>query len=911
MGRRMASTTALTLSTLLVSLASATAQATVPEAPDREEVALGPAASDVEASDPPIFAPSQAPPVEEDALYVEIAPTEARLPVPTYVPPVAYPERALERGVEGVVHLRLVVDDEGQVREVEVTDPAGHGFDDLAAAAAWVMTFEPGRDERGQPVAAEITYAWTFSTERFAPLSLAGDVRLRGVRGRVAGAIVDGQGPEEQRVRTISDAEGRFRLAGLAPGPWTLTVRGSGLAATASTVDIPADDYLDGVQLFAHPQPTGASPDDAWDHYVEIIGRAPTAEVARRVISREEVVSLPGSLGDPVRAVQNLPGVSRAPFGSGQLLVRGTSADHTAYLLDGMPIPIAFHFSGISTVLSAELLDEIAFLPGSFGVRYGRAIGGVVDLKLSEELPERSQNVLGLDLFQASGFTTQRLGPDTAVQASLRRSYLDAVLNPILSSSDGGAFRAPRYYDAQLRVLRRLGSAGRLSGLFLLSDDRFRVLGDGSSTATDAVGYRTAFQKLQLRWTQPLDDGWRVETSVMAGPEVRELALDESGDRLAGDLGLASALVSGLPPHGTAREELLGWAARHEWVRVPGEGPLGVRIGADLKGGRARLDYGFGEDLRADTPVATWAAYLEPQVRVGRLQVIPGARYEIFTTRGVEPRAAFDPRASARLDLGHGVALTGGVGRFSQVPALREILAHEGPDLDYEHAIHASLGVEQSVGRWDLGLLGYRHTYDALVVGRDKAFRFDNTRFVSGDDDEPFANEGTGSAIGLEALIRYRGQKGSLWISGTVGQATRVPRPHLDRRPSEFDQPVILTVIGSRDLPMGLRLGSRVRLASGAPMTPVVGRFYSVDTGTWLPVRGSSYSGRAPMFFALDARIDREFAFRGWSLTTWIEVQNATNRRNVEIPGWSTDFSTFQPVSGLPVLPALGVRAAW
>ena len=47
-----------------------------------------------------------------------------------------YPEEALRERIEGGVGLSLTIDVEGHVTEVEVLEPAGHGFDHAARAAA-------------------------------------------------------------------------------------------------------------------------------------------------------------------------------------------------------------------------------------------------------------------------------------------------------------------------------------------------------------------------------------------------------------------------------------------------------------------------------------------------------------------------------------------------------------------------------------------------------------------------------------------------------------------------------------------------------------------------------------------------------------------------------------------------------
>src|SRR5688572_6263068 len=43
-----------------------------------------------------------------------------------------YPKEALDAGIEGTVILEFTVDEKGEVGEVQVKTPAGHGFDEAA-----------------------------------------------------------------------------------------------------------------------------------------------------------------------------------------------------------------------------------------------------------------------------------------------------------------------------------------------------------------------------------------------------------------------------------------------------------------------------------------------------------------------------------------------------------------------------------------------------------------------------------------------------------------------------------------------------------------------------------------------------------------------------------------------------------
>jgi TonB family protein len=72
-----------------------------------------------------------------------------------------YPEAARAQRVEGRVVLRVTIDREGLVTQVDLIEPAGHGFDEAAREAASRCRFRPGR-QRGKPVAVRILFPYDF-----------------------------------------------------------------------------------------------------------------------------------------------------------------------------------------------------------------------------------------------------------------------------------------------------------------------------------------------------------------------------------------------------------------------------------------------------------------------------------------------------------------------------------------------------------------------------------------------------------------------------------------------------------------------------------------------------------------------------------------------------------------------------
>jgi len=74
---------------------------------------------------------------------------------------IPYPEDARSRGIEGTVVLSVLVDESGTVRAVKVISGPGAGLDQAAAKAVERIRFRPAL-RKGQPVAAQITYRYTF-----------------------------------------------------------------------------------------------------------------------------------------------------------------------------------------------------------------------------------------------------------------------------------------------------------------------------------------------------------------------------------------------------------------------------------------------------------------------------------------------------------------------------------------------------------------------------------------------------------------------------------------------------------------------------------------------------------------------------------------------------------------------------
>jgi vitamin B12 transporter len=75
--------------------------------------------------------------------------------------PAAYPARARGDGFEGDVRLELVVSRLGDVESARVAQPAGHGLDEAALAAARTFRFTPAVKD-GRPISVRVSWTMQF-----------------------------------------------------------------------------------------------------------------------------------------------------------------------------------------------------------------------------------------------------------------------------------------------------------------------------------------------------------------------------------------------------------------------------------------------------------------------------------------------------------------------------------------------------------------------------------------------------------------------------------------------------------------------------------------------------------------------------------------------------------------------------
>jgi outer membrane receptor protein involved in Fe transport len=170
-----------------------------------------------------------------------------------------------------------------------------------------------------------------------------------------------------------------------------------------------------------------------------------------------------------------------------------------------------------------------------------------------------------------------------------------------------------------------------------------------------------------------------------------------------------------------------------------------------------------------------------------------------------------------------------------------------------------------------------------------------------------FYRENIGSArnYGTELLVRRTTKRWMGLVSYTLSVAERKdgPMSPLGWRPFELDQRHNLNVAGSTLVGRGdWRVGARIHYVSGMPYSPTIGR-----TPDFEPLL-DPYGARLPDFFRFDVRVDRMWQRCWGAVNLYFDIQNLTNRRNIE--GREPSDVTFgdDDIPGLPIMPFIGVE---
>ena len=683
----------------------------------------------------------------------------------------------------------------------------------------------------------------------------------------IAGATVSVEG---SAVATTTDAQGRYALSGVEPGA-SLLVIADGYGAGIGT----AGDIVLDVQS---------------SETIEVNGERPPQAQGAATLDRDQLERMPGARNDVMQTLSAMPGVASYPLPLSMtgVVIRGSSPQDSKVLIDDFEVPLLYHYLGFRSVVPSEAIDTLEYIPGGFGVAYGRASAGIVSLTTRAGSSKRSQQ------FETSAGELGLLGQGSfhhgRYMIALRRSAIDLLMPLMLPDDvDLALTTVPRFYDGQLRIDYTISDKWTVRASSIGSDDAMELYTSRDKNADKRFLNRGRF----LRAT--------TSAHYHDGPLTAKLAVSGILQQQTFERGEYQHLDQRSPALTTRAEvgrSVNEWGGLHE---------LELRTGFENVTTRHRLDIAVpalrreGEPPTSDDPMEVterYVGYVETANLAGwsslaasldeRVRFNVGLRVDAYTRAD---DVAAQPRGELQVKVQPTLVARVSAGAYSRPAEYQTELLD--PTLKAERSQQLIAGV----------------LYEPIEGVRLQSSLYHTRRWnlVTRDMMGELGNEGRGATYGGELVGML--QRGSWfgWLAYAYSHSTRVDLPGGVVRLFDYDQPHSLNVAGSYRIGRW-QFGARFRLHSGLPTTPVVDAIYDSDANIYYPVYGAVNSERAPMHHQLDVRVDRTSHWGPIKITQFVDIQNVYMNETVVGYFYGFDYTQRAAFRMLPIIPTAGLR---
>lgn len=645
---------------------------------------------------------------------------------------------------------------------------------------------------------------------------------------------------------------------------------------------------------------------------IEVRARRVPKTIIKKSLESEEITRVPGTAGDVLRALPVIPGIGVANDFSGALYIRGGSDEDNLYYFDRVPVGYPFHFGGLVSSISSEIIKRIDVYAGGYGAEFGVDSQAVIDIYSQDDSPDNFRGKTNLNLLYSEGYLQGKLGQKGYWYAAGRRSYIDLFIGSL--SFDTGAITAfPRFWDYQLKVGYDFTEKHKLFVNLFASGDNFALTLDGENVDDDFRG-DTSFES-------GFDGAGIHLRSTLTNRLTSFLSLTRSNFLFDVNFGPLLSLNIDAPTY-TLREDLT--YELNEKHRLESGLILGVEPG-EVSGvfsripdeGEVDYDIRFVEKEVIDESVRGQRieAYLQDRFNIlPFLSVVYGVRFDYFNRID---EMSLQPRGSIRLELPNTSELQFAYGIYNQTPIPAQLSSSVGnPELKSSQASHYILELKRQISEsTEIKMAAY---YKDLV------------NLVTSDEVSIFLNQGFGYAQGTEIFLRHRSSDRFFsWVSYAYALSKRRDRLDEPYRYYSFDQTHVTTLAASYNITPTWEIGAKWQYRTGNPYTPVVDAEFIIDprfleeientqditptdileNSLYRPIYGETNSERLPPYHRLDIRISKIFNFKDWKLGFFLEILNTYNRKNLLDYNYSTDYSSKDPIYQFPIIPYLGITA--
>ncbi len=646
------------------------------------------------------------------------------------------------------------------------------------------------------------------------------------------------------------------------------------------------------------------------------------APISSRAFSVEETRRYAATFFDPARLVTSFPGVVGVNDQANHISVRGNSPNSLLWRLEGIDIVNPNHLSnagtfgdrrvqsgGSQSILSAQVLDDSRFYSGTFPATFGNAVGGILDMHLRKGNNQQREytaqaGLIGIEFAAEGPF---RDDYDGSYLVNYRYSTVGILTNGL--GLDFGGERIS-FQDLSFNLSFPMDKAGEFTvfGVGGTGSNVFEAMRDSAAWEAQEDRFDVTFTNdmaaVGITHTLPLGDKSLLKSIVAASAVASKQRNNRVGDtyesvRVLDDryqenrVSVTSSITKKVRGNSTIQGGLYFDNLYYQLNSTAG--------GADTSLQPLVQGQGSSQLIR---PYVDAKLALSPQWVANA-----GLHLAYFTLNGshsVEPRLSL--RWNNRAEAPHPHHITLAYGRHSQLQ-LPGVYFSTGTLPDGSNlSANRGLGFtksDQYTAAYDYQWTGslrlrtevyYQYLFNVPVSLFNPSFSALNV--LEGFVREPLVNQGTGRNYGWEASVEKKLSDSYYFLlSGSLYESKYRGTDGIERD-TRFNGNYALSVTGGKEF-VWTKKGNRkvfgINLRSayvgGLRVTPI-DEAASVVTQTTVFIDNQAFSKKLPDYFKVDVRLSLRKDTPRYSSVWSLDLQNATNRRNVA-------YQYYDPVQGL------------
>ncbi|HPF00926.1 MAG TPA: TonB-dependent receptor [Bacteroidales bacterium] len=695
---------------------------------------------------------------------------------------------------------------------------------------------------------------------------------------------------QNSTIGSVTDFDGNFVISGLSNGFVRLQVSSVGYTTKISPEIMVTNSNETFIEIYIAENITTLSGVTVTAATFE---RNIESPVALQTIGISEIEKNPGGNRDISKIVQSFPGVGQTPAQRNDLIVRGGGANENRFFIDGIEFPNLNHFAtqgasgGPASIINADFIREAKFYTGSFQVNNGNAMSSVLDMNLITPSKDKAVHRFAVGASDLALSYNGPLSGNTGLLVSYRRSYLQFLFAAI------GLPFLPTYNDYLIKTKTTLKNSDEITFFSLGAYDVSRL--NLERNETEEQRYLLSYLPETNQWNYTIGATYRhfkkngyinyilsrnmfrnQSFKFQDNIEVDSLRIqDYSSDEIENKFRFENVFFT------------KGWrwltGASAEYDRYSNSTYQKFFAG----GSPLTLNYNSEFDFFRFAVFAQ----VSGKIMNNRLGVNIGLRTDANTydDEMLNPLNQISPRLSLNYSLTERWFATVSAARYSQLPAYTTLGYSDNGVLVNKKNNLSAIGVNHFIAGVEfIPNDDSRATFEAFFKGYDNypvSLRDSVSLANKGGDfgvvgDEPVVSSGKGRAYGFEFQYRQKViDKLNMLFTYTF---VRSEFSGLDGSfiPSAWDARHIINVLGSRNFKRNWTLGIKWKFSGGAPYTPY-DEYTSSLVQAW-EAQGRPYLDydayntlRFKPFHQLDVRVDKEYFFNKWSLTLYMDIQNA------------------------------------